>query len=135
MESTQDTSSRDHEMIAEAMKDWEHGFSSNAIENILALYAEDACLWGTLSPVQRTGSAAIRDYFEQAFVYQNRKVIFNSTCIRCYDDMAVSSGAYTFSFDRDGEKQVIPSRFSLVYARLDGKWLIVEHHSSAMPVD
>ena len=122
-------------MIAEAMEDWERGFSSSAIDNILALYAEDACLWGTLSPVQRTGPAAIRDYFEQAFVYQNRKVIFNSSNIRCYGDMAVSSGAYTFSFDRDGEKQVIPSRFSILYARRDEKWLIVEHHSSVMPVD
>lgn len=125
----------DEKMIAEAMAEWGDEFSSNTTDNILALYADDAFLWGTLSSVQRTEPESIRDYFDRAFVYENRKVVFNTSSIRCYGDTAVSSGSYTFSFVKDGEKLTIPSRFTLVYIRRGGKWLIVEHHSSITPVE
>jgi uncharacterized protein (TIGR02246 family) len=130
---TSEINGRDRQIIAEAMRDWENAFCSETPESILALYADDACLWGTLSPVQRTDRESVRDYFDQAFIYQNRKVVFNDVYIRCYGDTAVSSGSYTFSFLKEGETLTIPSRFSFAYVRHDGRWLIVEHHSSLMP--
>ena len=29
--------------------------------------------------------------------------------------------------------QVVPARFSFLYGKMHGQWLIKEHHSSAMP--
>ena len=132
---TSGTVARGESMIARAMEEWGKAFSSNSVENILALYEKHACLWGKLSPVQRTDSESIRDYFDGAFKYKERKVIFEDSTIRCYGDMAISSGRYTFSFVKDGEQLTMPSRFSLVYTLRDGKWLIVEHHSSIIPDD
>ena len=130
---TPDIKNRDQKMIAEAMRDWENAFTLQTPDSILALYADDACLWGTLSPVQRTDRESVRDYFDQAFTYQDRKVVFHDFHIRCYGDTAVSSGSYTFSFLREGTMLTIPSRFSFAYVRHDGRWLIVEHHSSLIP--
>jgi len=45
----------------------------------------------------------------------------------------VISGLYTFSFEEDGKMVSIPARFSFVYEKENGKWLIVEHHSSKVP--
>ena len=132
---TPDLKAHDEKMIAEAMAEWGNEFSSNTNDTMLGLYADDAFLWGTLSSVQRTDPELIRDYFDRTFVYENRKVVFNASNIRCYGDTAVSSGSYTFSFVKDGEKLTIPSRFTLVYVRRGGKWLIVEHHSSIIPAE
>ncbi|UCB54893.1 MAG: DUF4440 domain-containing protein [Thiotrichales bacterium] len=130
---TADSKANDEKTVANAMWAWRDAFSSTTTEKILALYADDAFLWGTLSSEQRTDPESVSDYFDRAFVYGNRKVVFNDYHIRCYGDTAVSSGSYTFSFEKDGERLTIPARFSLVYVRRDGKWLIVEQHSSVVP--
>ena len=62
-----DLKGHDEKMIAEAMAEWGNEFSSNTTDNILALYADDAFLWGTLSSVQRTDPESIRDYFDRTF--------------------------------------------------------------------
>jgi len=130
---TPDNDTHDEIMIVKAMKNWRNAFSLETVESILALYADDACLWGTLSPVQRTDPDSIRGYFQKAFLYEHRTVVFIDSKIRCYGDMAVSSGRYTFTFVKDGEKLSVPSRYSLVFKRRGGNWLIVEHHSSVIP--
>jgi len=50
--------------------------------------------------------------------------------VRIFDDIAINSGVYTFTFSGGASVQ---ARFTYVY-RWDGQsWLIIEHHSSAMP--
>ena len=53
--------------------------------------------------------------------------------IRVYGDVAINTGAYTFSEMRDDKPLVRPARFSFVFRKRDGRWLIVDHHSSAVP--
>src|SRR5262249_19542902 len=43
------------------------------------------------------------------------------------------AGYYTFSFTKDGEAKTPPARYSFTYVKRGGQWLIVDHHSSAMP--
>jgi hypothetical protein len=53
---------------------------------------------------------------------------------RLVGDVAIISGAYTFADVKDGERSNIrPARYSIVFQRLDGAWLIVDHHSSRVP--
>ena len=122
-------------MILIAMESWQKAFSASTCGNIIALYSHDASLWGTLSPVRRATPTAIKDYFTCAFIFTNRSVTFHDRNIRCYGNMAVSSGTYTFTLTKDGEKMVIPSRYSFVYTKQNHNWLIVEHHSSPLPLD
>jgi Domain of unknown function (DUF4440) len=50
-----------------------------------------------------------------------------------YGDTAVNTGYYTFAYLKDGEMKNFPARYSFTYVRNGDRWLIVDHHSSAVP--
>ena len=91
-------------------------------------------MWGTRSPTLRDKPATVRDYFNiLRTVDPSYKVVLGEQRIRVYGGMAINSGTYTFSEVRDGQPTSRPARFSFVYRQRDGRWLIVDHHSSAAP--
>jgi hypothetical protein len=95
---------------------------------------DDAVLWGTLSPTVRSDRAAVRDYFVTAFkVLPGLKVSFGDQLIRVYGNTAVNTGYYTFAYGKDGDTKSLPARYSFTYVKNGERWLIVDHHSSAMP--
>ena len=97
-------------------------------------WQRNAVLWGTLSPTVRADRAGLRDYFVAAFkVLPSLKVAFGDQLIRVYGDTAVNTGYYTFSYVKDGETKTLPARYSFTYVKNGGQWLIVDHHSSALP--
>ena len=103
-------------------------------EKVLPFYSDDAVLWGTLSPTVRSDRAGLRDYFVAAFkVLPGLKVAFGDQLIRVYGNAAVNTGYYTFSYVKDGETKSLPARYSFTYVKNGERWLIVDHHSSAMP--
>ena len=53
--------------------------------------------------------------------------------ILVYGDTAINTGLYTVSNLRDGQPVTTPARFSFTYRLKDGRWMIVDHHSSAVP--
>jgi uncharacterized protein (TIGR02246 family) len=113
---------------------WGETLAQNDPDKVLNLYAADAVLWGTLSPTVRADRTAIRDYFVGAFkVLPGLKVSFGEQLIRVYGNTAVNTGYYTFSYTKDGEPKTLPARYSLVFVKDGEKWMIVDHHSSAMP--
>lgn len=61
------------------------------------------------------------------------KVSFVDQLIRVYGETAINTGYYTFSYVKDGETKTIPARYRFVYVKGDKGWLIVDHHSSAVP--
>lgn len=122
------------EEVAAATAQWATLFVDDNPDRILTLYAPDAVLWGTLSPTVRQGPAALREYFVAAFkVLPGHRVSFGEQLIRVYGETAINTGCYTFSYVKDGETKTIPARYSFVYVKTDRGWLIVDHHSSAMP--
>ena len=108
--------------------------SAQTIPTVLPFYAKDAVLWGTISPTLRADPAALREYFVNAFkALPGLKVSFGEQLIRVYGDAAVNTGYYTFSFVKDGETRSLPARYSFTYIKVGNDWMIVDHHSSAMP--
>ena len=113
---------------------WAEALGADDPDKVLPFYADDAVLWGTLSPTVRADRAALRDYFVTAFkVLPGLKVAFGDQLIRVYGGAAVNTGYYTFSYVKDGETKTLPARYSFTYVRSGEQWLIVDHHSSAMP--
>src|SRR5215475_3275533 len=53
--------------VAAATQGWGQALGEGDAEKVLPFYAEDAVLWGTLSPKMRSDRAALRDYFVAAF--------------------------------------------------------------------
>ena len=120
--------------VAAATLAWGQALDGDDPEKVLTLYSDDAVLWGTLSPTVRSNRAALRDYFVTALkVLPGLKVAFGDQLIRVYGNAAINTGYYTFSYVKDGETKSLPARYSFTFIRNGERWLIVDHHSSAMP--
>jgi hypothetical protein len=77
---------------------------------------------------------SLRDYFVAAFkALPGLKVTFGDQLIRVYGNTAVNTGYYTFSYVQNGESKIFPARYSFTYVKNCDRWMIVDHHSSAMP--
>lgn len=48
-------------------------------------------------------------------------------------DAVVLSGLYDFAVTADGRPDTVQARMTFVFERRDGRWTIVEHHSSRKP--
>ena len=122
------------EDVGAATQAWIDGMNSHNPERVVALYDAGAVLWGTRSSTLRDTPATVRDYFKVLqTVPASYKVVLGEQRIRIYGDIAINTGTYTFSEDRDDKPVTRPTRFSFVYRNHDGRWLIVDHHSSAVP--
>ena len=122
------------EDVAAAAATWARALGEDDPDKVLPLYSDDAVLWGTLSPKVRADRAALRDYFVTAFkALPGLKVAFGDQLIRVYGGTAVNTGYYTFSYVQNGEPKTWPARYSFTYVKSGDHWLIVDHHSSAMP--
>ena len=89
--------------------------------------------WGTSSPTLRDTPALIGDYFKSSPSQPNARVELGEFKVRVWGDAAASTGSYTFTDMRDGQTVRRPARFSFVFHRQDGRWMIVDHHSSSVP--
>jgi hypothetical protein len=97
-------------------------------------YSDDAVLWGTTAPKIRAGRASLREYFVGVGkAVPGLTIDFGDQLIRVYGNTAVNSGYYTFSWVKDGETKRLPARYSFTYVKDGDRWLIVDHHSSALP--
>jgi uncharacterized protein (TIGR02246 family) len=122
------------EDVASAAASWAAALGEDEPDKVLPLYSDDAVLWGTLSPTVRASRAALKDYFVGAFkALPGLKVTFGDHLIRVYGTTAVNTGYYTFSYTKDGEPKSLPARYSFTYVKNGDRWLVVDHHSSAMP--
>ncbi len=76
----------------------------------------------------------IADYFEY-FLKLKPKGKIDKSYIRILGPAgAIDSGIYTFTLTtKEGKTQDVQARYTFVYDKIDGKWCIMDHHSSAMP--
>ena len=121
------------EEVFTATQAWAEAFNSRNPERVLALYDSEAVLWGTISPTLRDTPETIRDYFKGLPGQPQGRVAIGEHRIRVYGNTAINTGYYTFSNVRDGQPVTIPARFSFTYRQREGRWQIVDHHSSAVP--
>ena len=111
---------------------WAAAFSKGDLDALMSLYDEDARMWGTSASRIRKGSSAIRQYYAQLLkAFPGIRVSLGETSPRVYGDAGVNSGSYTMRrVLHDGRVNVTSARFTMIYVRRGGKWLIVDHHSS-----
>ncbi len=119
--------------IRNTQRSWKEALESGNPDNVANLYADDGILWGTLSPVIRKETNAIREYFVKFATLENIQVNFKNEEIRIYGNFAINTGYYNFSWIENNKTIDIPSRYTFVYKFQDGKWLILDHHSSVIP--
>ncbi|WP_416984314.1 SgcJ/EcaC family oxidoreductase [Streptomyces sp. T028] len=121
--------------IAALFDGWNAALRTGDPEKVADRYAKDAVLLPTLSNKVRTDRAGIVDYMEHFL--ENKPVGKKiETHVNVLDgNSALDSGVYQFTLTdhATGKKRVVEARYTYEYEKRGGKWLIVNHHSSAMP--
>jgi len=122
--------------ILAAMDQWIDAVTrglSDAPDRAVALYAPEAVLWATFSPHIRATPEQIRDYFVHFTALPNLKATVTDPHIRIYGDVAINSGGYTFTYEKEGQTHTVPARYSFTHIKKPEGWMIVDHHSSLVP--
>jgi uncharacterized protein (TIGR02246 family) len=109
---------------------WSAAYTSNDSEKLVQIYAADAILLGTVSPVISIGTEAIRKYFSRLKGSGNKNAIRERHTIVLGDDAVVVTGFYEFTSTLDGKPLARPSRFTMLVTKRGGEWHIAHHHSS-----
>jgi len=107
---------------------WSAAYSSNDRDALVKLYAPDAILLGTVSPVISEGTEAITKYFGPPS--GNTNTIGERRTIVLGDNAVLITGFYEFTRMKDGQPVPGPSRFTMLITKRDGEWRIAHHHSS-----
>lgn len=130
-----DDSRPTEQQIAALFDEWNAALAEGDADAVADLYAADGVLLPTLSPVVRANRAQITEYFAKDFLPKKPQGTITESHIRILDDeSAAHSGNYRFTItEKNGSKSSVSARFTYVYEKIDGRWLIVEHHSSAAP--
>jgi uncharacterized protein (TIGR02246 family) len=126
--------SNEETKVKNAFAQWGQALSSGDPGKVVDLYSKDAILLATLSPKPLTSQKEREEYFKKLMAKPGLAVRVKEEHIRLLDENnAVLSGLYDFVYQEAGKEVAIPARYSFVYQNRDGKWLIVEHHSSKVP--
>ncbi len=120
-------------VVAALFNEWNASLATGDPQKVADRYAPDAVLVPTVSNQVRTDRAGIVNYFQEFLKKKPQGKITSSFVNVLDDDDAIDTGTYTFSLTVDGKQKTVPARYTFVYELRDGKWLIVNHHSSAMP--
>ncbi|WP_105972499.1 SgcJ/EcaC family oxidoreductase [Streptomyces geranii] len=121
--------------IAALFDGWNKALQTGDPKKVADRYAKDAVLLPTVSNKVRTDRAGIVDYFEHFLPNKpvGKKV---QTIVNVLDsNSAIDTGVYEFALTdpETGAKRVVEARYTYEYEKRNGTWLIVNHHSSAMP--
>jgi uncharacterized protein (TIGR02246 family) len=121
------------EQIKALFADWNAALATGDPQKVADRYAPNAVLLPTVSNKVRSNRAEIVDYFEHFLQNKPSGTILDSHVAVLNADDAIDAGTYRFALTRDGKPATVDARYTFVYEKIDGKWLIVNHHSSAMP--
>ncbi|MGW6444171.1 SgcJ/EcaC family oxidoreductase [Lentzea sp. NPDC055074] len=121
------------EQIKALFADWNASLATGDAQKVADRYAPNAVLLPTVSNQVRSTRAEIVDYFEHFLQARPSGTILDSHVAVLDADDAIDAGTYRFALTREGRPATVDARYTFVYEKIDGKWLIVNHHSSAMP--
>lgn len=113
---------------------WNASLATHSPDKVAANYAPNAVLLATVSNKPRMNPDEIKDYFHH-FLEKDPKGQILTRTIKIGCNTAYDVGTYVFNVKgaQPGTRADVAARYSYIYEYINGKWLIVHHHSSAMP--
>ena len=111
-----------------ARASWEQVYNAGDADKFAALYTKDAMLFGSTAQLF-TGTDGARTYFSKLPAGIKVKM-GDQQAIAAGPDVVLSSGFADFTFPNG---TVAAFRLTLAFVKVDGKWLVAQHHGSPMP--
>ena len=124
------------EEVRQAIAERRKAFQEGNAEAMGTFYAEDAQRFSATSPFRTDGRKAIQASYAGLFrAFPTTRFSLNHLSIRTYNDTtAISSGYYTVTLiNKEGKRRRSRGRFTFIRVKIDGRWLIVSQHTSAVP--
>lgn len=120
--------------VAALFDRWNTSLGTNDPDAVTKNYSTDAVLLPTAQDGPLVGHSEIRSYFVY-FLKKHPHGTIDKRIIHIGCNLAFDVGTYTFTLDGDqpGSRVQLPARYTYIYEPRGGQWLIVHHHSSAMP--
>ena len=116
--------------ITALLDKWRKGIESGNQKEVVSLYSKNAILLPTISDKIEYGHSEIGKYFDH-FLKLQPKVSVILRHIKIFsNDTAVDTGKYIVTTKQNGKEFQVTARYTFVYERIAGKWLIKVHHSS-----
>lgn len=119
--------------VKDVLNTWLKAVSSGSPDAVMTLYMDNAVLLPTLSAVICDTPAKRLEYFTHFTANENLQGKIDELHTRVMGEVAVNSGHYTFTFNKNGQPVSAAARFTYVYKKTPLGWMIVEHHSSLQP--
>jgi uncharacterized protein (TIGR02246 family) len=123
------------QQVAGLFDRWNKTLATRNPDTVAANYAGNATLLPTVQNGPLIGHDAIHGYFV-SFLKQAPDGKIDQRVIHRGCNIAYDVGLYTLTVngDQPNSRKQVRARYTFVYAPEHGKWLIVHHHSSALPV-
>ena len=124
------------EEVAAVAKQRAQAFNEQNLEAYVATFADNAVYTPPRSPFRIEGKDAIKAFYTGVFQqFPKTKVSGRQTSMRAYGDSFVISNGYldVTLTDRNGHANDFAFRTNQVWAKIDGKWLVVDQHNSKVP--
>ena len=112
-------------------------FQDGNLDAYTAAYADNAVVQSSLSAFRIEGKEAIRAYLTELFkVYPGRRVLVRQPAVRAYNDDLVIQNNYIALYltDQKGQVAALSLRSSVTWAKIGGRWQIVDTHTSRLPI-
>jgi uncharacterized protein (TIGR02246 family) len=120
----------DERVITGLFERWNASLQTGDPQAVVNNYAERSILLPTLSGVNRISKDEKLDYFKH-FLASKPVGTVTARQISLGCNTAVDSGLYTFVLGATGQQ--VDARYTFAYEWDGQNWLIVSHHSSALP--
>lgn len=120
--------------VAAVTEEWAKAFAEHNVDKMASFYAKDAVVWGTNALSLRSTPEEVRGFFQDTFRIPGVRITFDSKTIRVFGNVAVVAGNYTFIASSGDQGQSTLARYSFTFLKEGERWMIVDHHSSPMPM-
>lgn len=117
-----------------ALDAWVNAVESGNARNVVKLYDDKSIMISSFAQEPITTRADLLNYYQKVVVNPDVKVDVVELHSRRYGNTAINSGEYMLSYTQEGETISIPARFSFTYVLHNNQWVIVDHHSSRVPL-
>ena len=107
------------------------------VDGYTAAYADNAVFHSSFTPLRIEGKEAIRAFFTGLFrMYPKRHVFIRHPITRAFNDDLVIQDSYAILnwTNEEGKPETYDTRGSTVWAKIGGRWQIVDQHVSRMPI-